>query len=81
MAARMGELLLNACGALLLLTLEKHVVAAKMQASMRWLLAAPPLKHWAGLQHIALRGGIDAQPREHWRANCPADDWLSMTLQ
>lgn len=77
----MCELLLNDCGPLLLLTLEKHVGRARMQASMRWLLAAPSLKNWTGLQHTALRGGIDAERWEYWRASCDAGGWLPMTLQ
>ncbi|HFL1971587.1 TPA: hypothetical protein ACG3C3_000922 [Stenotrophomonas maltophilia] len=68
----LGELYRYGYGPLLLLSLEKQVGEAKMQAFMRGLLAAPSPKNWAELQGIALKAGIDARDWEHWRASCVA---------
>ncbi|MBH1431253.1 hypothetical protein I5U42_08070 [Stenotrophomonas maltophilia] len=68
----LGELYRYGYGPLLLLSLEKQVGEAKMQAFMRGLLAAPSPKNWAELQGIALKAGIDAKDWEHWRASCVA---------
>ncbi|WP_414495149.1 hypothetical protein [Stenotrophomonas maltophilia] len=68
----LGELYRYGYGPLLLLSLERQVGEARMQAFMRGLLAAPSPKNWAALQGIALKAGIDAKAWEHWRASCVA---------
>jgi hypothetical protein len=68
----LGELYRYGYGPLLLLSLEKQVGEAKMQAFMRGLLTSPSPKNWAALQGIALKAGIDAKAWEHWRASCVA---------
>lgn len=55
---------------LLLLSLEKQMGEAKMQAFMRGLLAAPSPTNWKELQAIALKAGIDAKAWQHWQASC-----------
>ncbi|WP_142807794.1 M1 family metallopeptidase [Stenotrophomonas maltophilia] len=68
----LGEMYRYVYAPLLLLSLEKQVGEAKMQAFMRGLLAAPSPKSWAELQGIALKAGIDAKAWENWRASCVA---------
>jgi len=68
----LGEMYRYVYAPLLLLSLEKQVGEAKMQAFMRGLLTAPSPKNWAELQAIALKAGIDAKAWEHWRASCVA---------
>lgn len=68
----LGELYRYGYGPLLLLSLEKQVGEAKMQAFMRRLLAAPSPRNWSELQGIALKAGIDAKAWENWRASCVA---------
>jgi hypothetical protein len=68
----LGELYRYGYGPLLLLSLERQVGEAKMQAFMRELLAAPSPRNWAELQGIALKAGLDAKAWEHWRASCVA---------
>lgn len=68
----LGEMYRYAYAPLLLLSLEKQVGEAKMQAFMRGLLASTSPKNWAELQAIALKAGIDAKAWENWQANCVA---------
>ncbi|MFB3130206.1 MAG: hypothetical protein ACE1Y7_11005, partial [Lysobacteraceae bacterium] len=68
----LGEIYRYVYAPLLLLSLEKQVGEAKMQAFMRGLLASPSPKGWAELQGIALKAGIDLKTWEHWRASCVA---------
>ncbi|HEL4257130.1 TPA: hypothetical protein UM518_000548 [Stenotrophomonas maltophilia] len=68
----LGEMYRYVYGPLLLLSLEKQVGEAKMQAFMRGLLAAPSPKDWAELQAIALKASIDAEAWQHWQASCVA---------
>lgn len=68
----LGEMYRYVYAPLLLLSLEKQVGEAKMQAFMRGLLAAPSPRSWAELQTIALKAGIDTKAWEHWRASCVA---------
>ncbi|HIE4139784.1 TPA: hypothetical protein ACXM5A_000198 [Stenotrophomonas maltophilia] len=68
----LGEMYRYVYAPLLLLSLEKQVGEAKMQAFMRGLLASPSPKNWAELQGIAMKAGIDAKAWEHWRASCVA---------
>lgn len=66
----LGERYRYAYAPLLLLSLEKQVGEAKMQAFMRVLLAAPSPTNWKELQAIALKAGIDAKTWQHWQASC-----------
>jgi hypothetical protein len=68
----LGEMYRYVYAPLLLLSLEKQVGEAKMQAFMRGLLASPSPRNWAELQGIAMKVGIDAKVWEHWRASCVA---------
>lgn len=68
----LGEMYRYVHAPLLLLSLEKQVGEAKMQAFMRGLLASPSPGNWAELRAIALKAGIDAKAWEHWRASCVA---------
>jgi hypothetical protein len=66
----LGERYRYAYAPLLLLSLEKQVGEAKMQAFMRVLLAAPSPTNWKELQANALKAGIDAKTWQHWQASC-----------
>lgn len=68
----LGKMCRYVYGLLLLLSLEKLVGEAKMQAFMRGMLVSPSPKSWAELQTIAVKAGIDAKTWEHWRASCVA---------
>ncbi|HEL3808937.1 TPA: hypothetical protein UMT89_004274 [Stenotrophomonas maltophilia] len=68
----LGEMYRYVYAPLMLLSLEKQVGEAKMQAFMRGLLAAPSPGNWAELQAIALKAGIDTKAWESWRASCVA---------
>lgn len=65
----LGEMYRYVHAPLLLLSLEKQVGEAKMQAFMRGLLASPSPSNWTELQGIALRAGIDAKAWERWRTS------------
>ncbi|MGF6417225.1 hypothetical protein ABH900_000686 [Stenotrophomonas sp. AN71] len=66
----LGEMYRYAYAPLLLLSLEKQVGEAKMQAFMRGLLASTSPKNWPELQAIALKAGIDTKAWQHWQESC-----------
>lgn len=66
-SSTLDELYRYRYGPLLLLSLEKQVGEAKMQAFMRGLLGTPSPQNWAELRAIAMEAGIDATAWERWR--------------